>query len=105
MRWHAQMCHTPRYVTGSLGSTQQHIRRLNPDMHIACLHVYIEHHAATRCAHNCTGLPMQAHPEASKPSKQGPETPWTAGTVGVNMNADPKKDSGVKVGGGAREST
>eukprot|EP00798_Chlamydomonas_sp_ICE-L_P030518 gene30518-35546_t len=33
-----------------------------------------------------------AHPEASKPSRAGPEVPWTAGTLDVDMNADPSKD-------------
>ena len=35
-----------------------------------------------------------AHPEASKPAKQGPHVPWTAGTLDVDINANP--------GGGAK---
>ena len=30
-----------------------------------------------------------AHPEASKPSKEGPEVPWTAGTIDVDIKAIP----------------
>lgn len=31
------------------------------------------------------------HPEASKPARQGPEVPWTSGTIDVDINADVSK--------------
>ena len=34
----------------------------------------------------------QAHPEASKPARQGSQVYWTSGTVDVDINADPSKD-------------
>lgn len=49
----------------------------------------------------CAGVYKQcwlkhlAHPEASKPKKEGPHVPWTAGTIDVDLKlnpADAKKD-------------
>jgi hypothetical protein len=39
-----------------------------------------------RVAYSCC---TQAHPEASRPAKQGPHVPWTSGTLDVDINADP----------------
>ncbi|KXZ44208.1 hypothetical protein GPECTOR_71g569 [Gonium pectorale] len=38
-----------------------------------------------------------AHPEASKPARQGPAVFWTSGTIGVDINADPGAEA-VKTG-------
>ena len=56
----------------------------------------------------CAGLWKQcwlkhvAHPEASKPQKEGPRIPWTSGTIDVDLKSDPLKNKkdGEKVGGG-----
>lgn len=37
----------------------------------------------------------QVHPEASKPARTGPQTPWTSGTIDVDINADPGSDAKV----------
>lgn len=42
------------------------------------------------------------HPEASKPAKQGPHVPWTAGTLDVDMNANPKSEKKVGSVGSSR---
>jgi hypothetical protein len=52
----------------------------------------------TGCLVHTSPLPsylpaLQPHPEASKPAKQGPQVPWTSGTVGVDLNADPAASS------------
>eukprot|EP00198_Chlamydomonas_reinhardtii_P000268 XP_001689603.1 predicted protein [Chlamydomonas reinhardtii] len=55
--------------------------------------VYCGDEAKCGSQHQQCWLKHLVHPEASKPARTGPQTPWTSGTIDVDINADPGSDA------------
>ena len=65
-----------------------------PPLFLCAVWVFCGNQSACQGNYGQCWLKHLPHPEASKPAKQGPHVPWTAGTLDVDINANP--------GGGAK---